>query len=107
MIIFLVLASIVFPLSMFILQKFWMKFRLIFNIGAIISTLIFGNIASLSILEIIKNKSVFMTNIHAVFLNPFFLFTGAYIGIYILYQLLVLTISLGFISTYNPDKKES
>ncbi|KMY51476.1 hypothetical protein [Peribacillus loiseleuriae] len=101
---FLVLASIVFPISMFILQKFWMKFRLIFNIGAIISTLIFGNIASLSILEIIKNKSVFMTNIHAVFLNPFFLFTGAYIGIYILYQLLVLTIFLGFTSTYPKDK---
>ncbi|MBU8878994.1 transposase [Bacillus sp. FJAT-29790] len=90
--ILLVLTSIIFPLSMFILQKFRVKFRFIFNIGAIISILIFGNIASLSILEIINNRTVFMTNIHALFLDPIFLTTGAYLGVYILYQLLVVTL---------------
>ena len=68
---------------MFFLQKSWMKFRMLFNLSAIVSTIIFGNIASLAIYEIIKDKTVFMTNIHAIFLNPF-LTTGGYLGIYTL-----------------------
>ncbi|ASK61213.1 transposase [Virgibacillus phasianinus] len=89
--IFLIAGSIILPLVMFFLQKYRIKFRLIFNLGAILSTLVFGNIASLSIYQIIKDNTVLMTNIHAVFLNPFFLITGSYIGIYILYLLLLVT----------------
>ncbi|MGY0694131.1 transposase [Virgibacillus sp. FSP13] len=84
----LVAGSIATPIIMFYLQKRWIKFRLIFNLGAILSALIFGNIASLSIYQIIKDDMVFMTTIHAIFLNPFFLITGSYIGLYILYRLL-------------------
>ncbi|WP_256218323.1 transposase [Bacillus sp. MUM 116] len=69
-----------------------MRFRYIFNLGVIVSAIIFGNIASLSIYEIIKDNTVFMTNIHSIFLNPFFLLTGGYLGIYILYRLIKLTI---------------
>jgi hypothetical protein len=76
---------------MFYLQKKWIRFRLIFNLGAIIATLLFGNIASLSIYQIIKDNTVLMTNIHAVFLNPYFLIAGSYLGVYILYRLLILT----------------
>ncbi|RDW20389.1 transposase [Oceanobacillus arenosus] len=77
---------------MFFLQKLWIKSRIIFNLGAIVSILIFGNIASLAIYEIIKDKTVFMTNIHAIFLNPFFLITGGYLGIYIIYRLIIIYI---------------
>ncbi|OIK15961.1 transposase [Bacillus sp. MUM 116] len=77
---------------MFFLQRFRVRFRYIFNLGVIVSAIIFGNIASLSIYEIIKDNTVFMTNIHSIFLNPFFLLTGGYLGIYILYRLIKLTI---------------
>jgi hypothetical protein len=84
----LILTSIILPLVMYVIEKLWFKSRLVFNLVAIISVLIFGNIASLSIYSIIKNKTVFMTTIHAVFLNPFFLITGGYLGIYLLYRLI-------------------
>lgn len=83
--ILLILGSIVFPIIMILLQRKCLKFRIIFNILAVISALIFGNIASIAIHKIIKNDTVFMTNIHGLFLNPFFLFTGAYLGVYLLY----------------------
>lgn len=86
----IILSSVLFPLMMFFLQNMWIKFRFIFTAGAIISTLIFGNIASLSIYSILRDETVFMTNIHAVFLNPLFLATGGYIGIYILYRLILV-----------------
>lgn len=89
---FLVLASILLPLAMFFLQKKWAGLHFIFNFTAIVSMIVFGSIASVSIYEIINDKTVFMTNIHAVFLNPFFLIAGSYLGIYIIYQLLNITL---------------
>lgn len=89
----LVISSIAIPIIMFYLQNEWIKSRMIFNVIAVISTSIFGNIASTSIYQIIVDDAVFMTTIHAIFLNPFFLITGAYLGIYIIYRLLILTVN--------------
>ncbi|WP_042150106.1 hypothetical protein [Paucisalibacillus sp. EB02] len=86
----LVLGSIIFPLLMYVLKKKWVMMRVVFNLSAIISSLVFGNIAASSIYQIIKDNTVLMTNIHAIFLNPYFLITGSYLGIYSLYLLLVL-----------------
>ncbi|MBO1003009.1 transposase [Pseudogracilibacillus auburnensis] len=88
----IILGSMVVPIIMFFLQRVWTKCRFIFNLLAIICALIFGNISATAIYEIIRDKTVFMTNIHAIFLNPLFLFTGAYLGVYILYLLLILTL---------------
>jgi len=44
---------------MFFLQKFQVKFRIIFNLGAIVLAIIFENIASMSVYEIIKDKTVY------------------------------------------------
>ncbi|MFD1452670.1 transposase [Oceanobacillus sojae] len=90
--VFLVLISILIPLPMYFLRKKWDKLYFIFNLITLVSTLVFGNIVSVSIHQIIKDKTVFMTNIHAIFLNPFFLIAGAYLGIYIIYQLLNVTL---------------
>lgn len=89
--IILIAGSIVFPLIMFYSQKSWIRLRLIYNLATIVAALVFGNIASLSIYKIIEDKTVFMTAIHAVFLDPFFLIAGSYIGIYTLYRLLLLS----------------
>lgn len=89
--ILLVVASIVVPIIMLILKNRKQNFRMVFNIVVVISIIIFGNIASTSIYQIIVDDAVFMTTIHAIFLNRYFLITGAYIGVYILYRLLILT----------------
>ncbi|MFJ7970932.1 transposase [Psychrobacillus sp. NPDC096389] len=87
----LVIASISFPIIMFYLQNKNMKFQFLFNIIAVISAVIFGSIASTSIFQILIDNAVFMTAIHGIFLNPFFLTTGAYLGVFFVYRLLILT----------------
>lgn len=87
--ILLILGSIVIPILMVLLQRRKYTFRIIFHVAAIMSALIFGNIASIAIHQIIEDGTVFMTNIHALFLNPFFLLTGAYLGLYLLYVIIL------------------
>ncbi|MEN1970496.1 transposase [Lentibacillus sp. N15] len=88
----LIAGSIILPLLMFYTQQIWPRLRFIYNLVSIVAVLVFGNIASLSIYQIIIDKTVFMTAIHAIFLNPFFLIAGSYIGVYILYRLLLLSL---------------
>ncbi|WP_226669799.1 transposase [Metabacillus litoralis] len=84
-----ILGSIATPILMVVLYKISYKFQIYFHILAFLSVLIFGNIASIAIHNIIKDDKVFMTNIHGVFLNPYFLCTGAYLGIYLLYLIII------------------
>lgn len=84
----LVIGSIVLPVLMYYVQQHWSMLRIIFNLAAVISALIFGNIVSLSVYQIIKNQTVMMIDIHAIFLNPYFLVTGSYLGIYLIFRLL-------------------
>lgn len=89
--IFLVISSIVFPLIMVLLRKKISKSAVVFNILAVIFVIIFGSIASTSIYQIIIDDAVFMTKIHALFLNELFLISGAYIGVFTIYRLMILT----------------
>ncbi|WP_087960612.1 transposase [Bacillus sp. AP8] len=91
--ILLILSTFTVPIIMFFLQKLWKKTRILFNYLAFLSIIIFGSITSVSVYQIIKDQTVFMTNIHAILLNPFFLLTGAYLGLYITYQLINLSLN--------------
>lgn len=87
----LVISSILVPLVMlYVVQKFD-KVKLIFNGFAVISTIIFGSIAATAIYQIIIDDAVFMTSIHALFLNEWFLLAGAYVGVFATYRLMLLT----------------
>lgn len=88
----IILGSIIVPIAMWMIQKSWLKGRVVFNAASILSAVILGNISALSIYEILEDNTVFMTSIHAIFLNPMFLITGAYLGVYMIYRLLILSI---------------
>jgi len=88
----LVISSIVVPLIMVLLRKKISKSAFIFNILAVIFVIIFGSIASTSIYQIIIDDAVFMTKIHGLFLNELFLISGAYIGVFTIYRLMILTL---------------
>lgn len=90
--ILLVISSIVVPIVMLYLKHKSNSFRTIFNIVAIISIIIFGSIASTSIYQVIIDGEVFMTTIHSLFLNLVFLATGAYLGTFIIYRLMVMAL---------------
>jgi hypothetical protein len=93
--IFLIVSgSIIIPIIMLFFSLKWKGAELVSNTLALLSALVFGNIAAASIYRILKNHTVFMTSIHAIFLNSAFLLTGAYLGIYVLYKLLALTLNV-------------
>lgn len=86
----LVASSIVIPAVMVYLKSKSKRLQMIFNVVAVLSTIIFGSIASTSIYQIIRDDKVFMTTIHGIFLNPLFLMTGGYLGVFVIYRLLLL-----------------
>ncbi|MEK3986487.1 transposase [Paenibacillus sp. FSL K6-3166] len=87
----IVFGSIVVPIAMLMIQHKWIKWRIVFNVASVLSTLILGNISALAIYAILRDNTVFMTSIHAIFLNPMFLITGAYLGVYLVYRLMLMT----------------
>ncbi|WP_134702271.1 transposase [Ammoniphilus sp. YIM 78166] len=84
----IILGNLVIPLIMFLAQKNKSKARLIFNGLSVLSAIVFGNLAALAVYRIIRDNTVFMTHIHGIFLNPFFLLAGYYLLVYTLYQLI-------------------
>ncbi|WP_342534509.1 transposase [Lysinibacillus sp. FSL K6-0057] len=92
MTIFMLVATIGIPSLMVYLQQKWAIFRLLFNILGVIAAILFSTIAATAITNIILEDAVFMTTIHAVFLNSIFLITGAYLGLYLIYRLIIMTI---------------
>ncbi|MGO4889307.1 transposase [Anaerobacillus sp. MEB173] len=88
----LIVGSIIFPMIMVLCARKWRRIPVVFNVGAMVAALIFGNIASIAIYNIIIDNTVFMTNIHGIFLNPVFLVTGAYLGLYLFYLLAIYTL---------------
>ncbi|PGO32521.1 hypothetical protein CN984_07200 [Bacillus cereus] len=64
------------------------KVRIVLHISAYLALYVLGTIISITIYDVLIQNLVFMTSIHGILLNPFFLLAGAYIGIYTLYLLL-------------------
>ncbi|MNG19871.1 hypothetical protein D3C84_1040770 [compost metagenome] len=64
------------------------SFKHVFNGAAVLSAYIFGVITSVNVYQILRDDTVFMTNIHVIFTNELFLITGAYLGAYGIYVLL-------------------
>lgn len=89
LILIIMLSSLFMPIIMVFIRSKLSLAKNFFDTLALLATLIFGNIASIAIYQVIKDETVFMTNIHGLFLNPYFLLTGAYLGVYFLYVLLL------------------
>ncbi|MEK7016916.1 MULTISPECIES: hypothetical protein [Bacillus] len=64
------------------------KIRIVLHISAYLALYVLGTIISINIYDVLMQGLVFMTSIHGILLNPFFLLAGAYIGIYTLYLIL-------------------
>lgn len=90
--VFIMFTIIVIPGLMVYLQQKSDKMRLVFNALGVVSAILFGYIAATSITQIILEDVVFMTTIHAVFLNPIFLLTGAYLGLFFIQYMIDITI---------------
>ncbi|ARK29598.1 transposase [Halalkalibacter krulwichiae] len=83
---------VVIPLMMWVIERKWIRARTLFNVLAYFSTIIFGYIITTTIYEVLSLQEVFMTSIHGILLNQLFLVTGAYIGSYFLYRIVIVTL---------------
>ncbi|WNR45737.1 transposase [Paenibacillus roseipurpureus] len=87
--IMIVLLIILIPPVMGICSWLFEIGRHVFAGAAVLSAYIVGIVISLAIHDILRDDTVFMTNIHVVFTNTLFLFCGAYLGAYGIYVLLL------------------
>ncbi|MFC5447365.1 transposase [Paenibacillus aestuarii] len=84
---FIVLLVIMVPMFMMAIAWLIPVWRAIFDGAAVICAYIFGSISALAIYQILRDDTVFMTNIHSVFQNMIFLTAGSYLGSYMIYLL--------------------
>ncbi|MDQ0878133.1 hypothetical protein QFZ77_006792 [Paenibacillus sp. V4I3] len=90
--IIIVVLSILIPISMLISAWLFTMCRTVYHVLAVGCAYVFGIISVLAIYEILRDETVFMTNIHGVFQNGLFLLSGAYLGCYGIYTLLRWTL---------------
>ncbi|WP_377865951.1 hypothetical protein [Bacillus sp. R86525] len=85
----LLIGSLPIALSItFYLLALHPKIRIVLHISAYLAVYVLGTIISITIYDVLIQNLVFMTSIHGILLNPFFLLAGVYIGIYTLYLIL-------------------
>lgn len=85
-----VAGTIVVPLIMYYLQQRQEKVKTLYHLIAFIALITFSNIIVIKVYEIITEGDVFTMEIHGLFLNPLFIISGAYLGIYVTFLLLLL-----------------
>lgn len=66
----------------------WLISQRLFQILSVIAAIVFGSLAAGAVYTVIKDEEVFMTSIHGIFLNPWFMTAGAYLGLYAIYCLM-------------------
>ncbi|MFE4568546.1 hypothetical protein [Paenibacillus chitinolyticus] len=63
--------------------------KFVLDAAAYAALVLLSGIAGITVGEILVNNTVFMTNVHKVFLNPVFLVSGGWLGLYALQRLIV------------------
>ncbi|SDN60473.1 hypothetical protein SAMN04487897_103313 [Paenibacillus sp. yr247] len=76
------------PPCMLISAWLFAAFRVVYHALAVGCAYLFGIISALAVYETLRDETVFMTNIHGIFKNDLFLFSGAYLGCYGIYLIL-------------------
>ncbi|PWK13153.1 transposase [Tumebacillus permanentifrigoris] len=85
----LILGTILVPICMFVLRH--RPLAAVFDLIAALSVLLANIAAGLAVLEIKQESTEFTTHVHEIFMDPLFLVTTGYIGVYSVYRLLVAT----------------
>jgi hypothetical protein len=88
----ILLSAIFIPLMMLGLVRAFAICRRLFDGIAVLSSYVFGIIAAMAVYKILRDDTVFMTHIHGIFNNGWFLTSGAYLGNYGLYKLIQMMV---------------
>lgn len=85
--IFFVLAFLIIPLLMTSAAKYKVV-HAGFSVLALLCFYIAGSIAGIAVYENNAHDTMFTTDVHHIFLNPWFLCTSAYLALYMAYILM-------------------
>ncbi|HEU4964134.1 MAG TPA: hypothetical protein VFV52_09835 [Bacilli bacterium] len=100
MTILIVAGTILFPVLMFLLRE--RRFAPLFDALAALAVLLANVAAALGVWEIKSTHTELTLHIHEIFLDPLFLGTTGYIGLYSVYRLLVTTAHTWQINSEPP-----
>lgn len=89
---FMLASSVIVPSIMYMLQRIWPVLRRIFHILAFIALIVLGNVSAFTLYDVILDEAVYSFNIHGIFLNPLFLVAGMYLGVYLIYLLMLKSV---------------
>lgn len=85
----LIVGAILVPILMFMVRH--RPVAAVFDLLAALSVLLANIAAGLAVLEIKQENTEFTTHVHEIFMDPLFLVTTGYVGLYSVYRLLVAT----------------
>jgi hypothetical protein len=85
----LVLGTVAVPVVFFLLRHH--KISVLFDLFGVVAVLLANISAGLSVLAIKQSNTEFTTHIHMVFMDPVFLASTGYIGLYAVYRLMRTT----------------
>ncbi|KYG28276.1 hypothetical protein [Alkalihalobacillus trypoxylicola] len=92
----ILMVTILFPIIMILFSRNNVL-SFTFDALAYLFFILFSSLAAYYVWEILRTGEVFMTTIHSLFLNPFFLIASSYLGLYVIYQLLTVCLKNKFL----------
>ncbi|GAB6991484.1 transposase [Paenibacillus pini] len=88
MLFWIIASFIVIPFVMAFVSALSIIFRTIIHALALLSIYVSGSIVAAAIYRTRSHDTELTTDVHHVLLNPWFLFTGAYLGLYVPYLIM-------------------
>jgi hypothetical protein len=85
----IICSFIVLPFVMFLATNYVKPLRKVFHALAFLSFYSVGVVLAVAVYNTNSHGTTFTTNVHDILLNPWLLFPGAYLGLYIPYRMLL------------------
>ncbi|UHA72807.1 hypothetical protein [Paenibacillus sp. 481] len=80
---------IIIPLVMLLVTLYMKPFQIAFHFLALLCVYSVGIVLALAVIQTNSNGTTFTTNVHTILLNPWLLYPGAYLGLYIPYRIML------------------
>ncbi len=90
-------ALIIVPMLMLALAYYSRPIRNVLHALALLSFYCAGSVVAIAVYRTVQHDTTFTTDVHAILLNPWLLYPGAYLGLYVPYRILG-----GFVKKNQP-----
>jgi len=85
---FMIAGLIIVPMLMLALAYYSRPIRIVLHALALLSFYSAGSVVAIAVYRTVHHNTTFTTDVHEILLNPWLLYPGAYLGLYIPYRIL-------------------